>query len=221
MNESTQTSYGAGTITVHMNSSSATEIAAPDIRFGDYNAALTSCFSRKELETIDGGANAEVNIDFLMKEEIDNEGEEKQFLRAIEKAEKTYGTLHEAVYLETQATKSVDGYEYTDLEYLSEDVELQIDIPLYLAAEGRHYYVMTNDMGVCLMEEDVDADADTLSISTHSLSTSLLLYQDAREALRINRSSFRIKTEYFFIFAILVLLIIWRVVERSHKKDKK
>ncbi|MBO5620024.1 MAG: hypothetical protein J5959_00160, partial [Butyrivibrio sp.] len=108
-----------------------------------------------------------------------------------------------------------------DLEYLSGDVELQIDIPLYLVAEGRQYYMMANDMGVCQLEEDVDADADTLSISTHSLTTSLLLYQDAKEALKTKQSAFRIRAEYLFLGAILALLIIWRVVERSHKKEKK
>ena len=221
MNESTQITYGAGTITVHMNSASVSEVAAPDIRFGDYNEALMYCFSKKELEAIDAGANAEVKIDFLMKEENENEGENAQFQAAIEKAEKTYGRLHEAVYLETMASKSVDGYEYSDLEYLSGDVELQIDIPLYLVAEGRQYYMMANDMGVCQLEEDVDADADTLSISTHSLTTSLLLYQDAKEALKTKHSAFRIKAEYLFLGAILALLIIWRVVERSHKKEKK
>ena len=221
MNESTQIPYGAGTITVHMNSASVSEVAAPDIRFGDYNEALMYCFSKKELETIDDGANAEVKIDFLMKEENENEGENAQFQTAIEKAEKTYGKLHKAVYLETMASKSLDGYDYTGLEYLSGDVELQIDIPLYLVAEGRHYYIMANDMGVCQLEEDVDADADTLSISTHSLTTSLLLYQDAKEALKTKQSAFRIRAEYLFLGAIMALLIIWRIVEQSHKKEKK
>ena len=217
MNESTQVTYGAGTITAHMNSASATEIAAPDIRFGDYLHALTACFSRKELESVDGGANAVVNMDFLMVEELEDESIKTQFHKAVLDAQKSYGTMHEAFYIEADATKSLDGYDYSELEYFNDDVEMQIDIPLYLVAEGRQYYAMTNVMGVCEIEPDIDTDAVTLSISTHNMPTYLILYQDQKDMLSTKAPIFRIKAQYIFLLAILLLLIIWRVVERRHK----
>ncbi len=220
MNESTQVTYGAGTITAHMNSESVTEVAAPNVRFGDYKEALTSCFSKKELEAIDGGVNAEVNLNFRMLDELEDAAMATQFRDARIEAEKTYGNLPEGVYLEVEASKSLDGYEYTELEYFNSDVEIQIDIPLYLISEGRHFYAMSNDKGVCEIARDVDEEADTLSISTHSTPTYLLLYQDAKESLKENRPILRIKTQYLFVGAIVALLIIWRVVEHFHKKEK-
>ena len=216
MNESTQVTYGAGTITAHMNSASATEIAAPDIRFGDYLSALTACFSRKELESVDGGADAVVNIDFLMVEDLEDENVKTQFQQAVLDAKKTYGTMHEAFYIEADATRSLDGYDYSELQYFNDDVEIQIDIPLYLVAEGRQYYAMTNVMGVCEIEPDIDTDAVTLSISTHNMPTYLILYQDKKDMLNPQTPIFRIKAQYIFVVALLLLLIIWRVVERHH-----
>lgn len=218
MNESTQVTYGAGTITVHMNSESATEVAAPVIRFGNYQEALEACFSRKELEQIDEGLNADVIINYRMLDDLEDGEMKTQFQEAVAEEEKTYGTLHEAVYIEAEATKSLDGYEYTELEYFNDDVEIQFEIPLYLIAEGRHYYAMTNVMGVCELEQDVDEQADTLSIDTHNMPTYLLLYQDEKESVNNTRSIFHIKAQYLFVAAILALLIIWRVVERFHKK---
>ena len=220
MNESTQISYGKGTITILMNSESGTEVAAPAIRFGNYTQAVRASFSDKELSSIEEGANAELEFDFLMLDELEDKVIQQQLEDSVSGFEAEYGTLHKGVFFEVEAGKYLDMTEFSEIDSFSEDVEVQFDIPLYLAGENRNYYVINNVMGACEIQEDIDEDAVTLSIGTHNLSTGLLVYQDKSEALKVNAPKVHIKAQYLFAGAIVLLLLIWFLVDRRYKKDK-
>lgn len=217
MNEVTQVTYGKGVITAHMNSTSGTEVAAPTIRFGDYQKSLEACFSDKELALIENGSHAVVNLDFHMVDSIEDAYEHEQFRKAIAFEEKTYGTLHEGVFIEVEASRSVDGKEYTEFDSLFENVEIQIDVPLYLCAENRQFYIMNSDKGECVLSGDVDQEADTLSISTHELTTALLLYQDHDEMLKKITNRLQIKSQYIIAGGIALLVLVWFILDRRHK----
>ncbi len=220
MNESTQITYGKGTITILMNSESGTEVAAPVIRFGDYQQAAKASFSDKELSIIEEGANAEITLNFVMLDELENKDIQQQLEDSLSGFEAVYGPLHKGVFFEVEASKTLDMVEYTELDSLSEDVEIQFDIPLYLVGEERNYYVINDLLGVCEIEEDIDEDAVTLSVGAHNLTTSLLVYQDKSEALKTNTQKVHIKAQYLFAGAIVLLLIIWFLVDRRYKKDR-
>ena len=49
--------------------------------------------------------------------------------------------------LEVEAVKSVGNGESSEIDVLYDDVEFQYEIPKYLVAENRVYYVMTDVMG--------------------------------------------------------------------------
>ena len=98
----------------------------------------------------------------------------------------------------------------------SSDVEFQYEIPKYLVAENRVYYVMTDVMGVCELEDDIDKEADTLSVSTHDVGATMILYRDGKEEERQVKSESGIKTQYLILLAIFALGLVWWTLERRH-----
>ena len=218
MQETTQVTYGLGTITVIMSTESETEVAAPAIRFGDYYKAMSACLTAKELDEISEGKNAQVQFTCTMTDEPCNEEEISHFENGIERAEMLTGPLQSGVYFEVEAQKSVDGAEFDEITTLYDDVEVQFDIPLYLVAEKRVYYVMTDVKGVCDIQEDVDEDADTLSINTHNIGTTLILYQDGKDRKNNSGSGFMIKSQYLFVIGIIALGFAWWALEKKYRK---
>lgn len=218
MQETTQLTYGTGTVTIMESSQSKIEVAAPEIRFGDYYKAVEACFTARELEEISEGSNAALEFRYSMTDELDDEDEVQRFEEGIEKAEMLTGSLNSGVYFEVEAEKSVSGGEKSEIDTLYDEVEFQYEIPRYLVAEKRAYYAMTNVMGVCELEKDVDEEADTLSISTRDIGTTLILYQDGKENVNREHSGFAIKTQYLFLLAIVALGLVWWALERRNKR---
>ncbi len=218
MHEVTHIQYGNGYITIEMNSESQMEIAAPVIRFGDYEQATKSCFSEKELSEIFDGENANVTIDICMSDEIDNDGMKTGFEQTIMQSETEVGTLHEGVYIDVEATKNVGNSEEVSFDTLYDDVEMQLDIPRFLAREGRRYYALTDLKGAFELKKDIDEDADTLSISTHNFGMILVLYQEKNEIIGGQKQKIRISAQYVFMAAIVALVIIWFTVDRMHRR---
>ena len=219
MQETTQVSYGTGTITITESTQSEIEVAAPDIRFGDYHKAVEACFTAKELEEISEGSSAVLDFKYNMTDKPGDEDEAQSFKEGIEHAEMMTGPLQSGVYFEVEAVKSVGGEAANEIGALYDDVEFQYEIPRYLVAEKRVYYAMTNVMGVCGLEEDVDEAADTLSISTRDVGTTLILYQDGKNQNGQNNSGFMIRKQYLFLMAIVALGLIWWALERRNKRS--
>lgn len=218
MYETTQVTYGEGTITVTMSSESVTEVAAPDIRFGNYENAVRACFTAKELESISGGENAEVSFSFLMSDEIRDPEKLPLFEETIEKESAEIGVLHQGVFFDVNASKTVGFEEPEVLGGFYEDVEMQYDVPLFLVTGDREYFIITEEMGVCNLERDTDIDADTLTVSTHDIGTTLLLYQAKNESLVQTKEQLHIKSQHLFAAGIVVLIIAWLLIDRRYRK---
>lgn len=218
MQETTQVTYGAGNITVEVITESETEVVAPDIRFGDYYRAVEACFTVRELEEISEGSSAFLDFHYVMIDEPGDKSEIKHFEDGIEKAQMLTGPLNSGVYFEVEAQKSVDGNEFNDIDMLYDDIEFQYEIPRYLRAEKRVFYAMTDVKGVCNLEEDVDEDAETLSVSTHNVGTTLVLYQDGKDRAGHNKSGFTIKSQYIFALAIFALGLAWWALEKRYRR---
>ncbi len=220
MYETTQVTYGEGTITVTMSSESATEVAAPDIRFGSYDNAVRACFTAKELEAISDGQDAEVSFSFLMSDEIQDTGKLPLFEEAIEKESGKLGTLHYGVFFDVNASKTVGAEEPEALGGFYEDVEMQYDVPLFLVTGDREYFIMTEEMGACNLEQDVDIDADTLTVSTHDIGTTLLLYQTLNESLIPEKEQLHIRSQHLFAAGIIALVAMWLLIDRRYRKGR-
>ncbi len=218
MRESTQITYGDGIVSVELISESMSEIPAPAVRFGDYEQVLESCFTQKELQEIYEGDHANLTFSFTMSDNPREISEYDTLSTAVTDSAKELGKLSEGVIVKMSAIKSVGTGEENSLDNLSEDVDLQVEIPLYLIKDNREYYWITDSLGACRLYKDQDAEADTLSINTSSVGTSILLYQDAIQGTATEEDiGFCIKPQYVFVFIIVLLLALWHYVMGIYK----
>ena len=218
MRESTQITYGDGIVSVELISESMSEIPAPTVRFGDYEQVLESCFTQKELQEIYEGDHANLTFSFTMSDNPREISEYDTLSTAVTDSAKELGKLSEGVIVKMSAIKSVGTGEEISLDNLSEDVDLQVEIPLYLIKDNREYYWITDSLGACRLYKDQDAEADTLSINTSSIGTSMLLYKDAIQGTTTEEDTgFYIKPQYVFVFIIVLLLALWHYVMGIYK----
>ena len=220
MRDTTQITYGDGIVSVELTSDSTSDIPAPAIRFGDYEQLLESCFTRKELDEIYRGDHASLTFSFVMSDDPKEIDEYETISTAVRRASKSLGKLNEGFALKMKAVKSVGSGEELPLDNLIRNVELQIEIPLYLAREDRDYYLITDSLGACKIYEDYDVDADTLSVNTGTVGTSMLLYMETfRESPVADTGKDGIKPQYVFCGLIIALLALWQYITgiRRHK----
>lgn len=221
MHQVTHISYGEGTVNIVLDSSSQTEVVAPDIRFGDYSNVVTSCFTQKELDRISEGETAFLTFYFVVSDEAENELLEQQYSNAIEANEEVYGNLTEGIYVDFKASKAISDDKATDIVNFSSDVDVQMDIPLYLVREDRSYFYLSSRMGECELYEDASPDAEVLTVSTDALGSGVILYQDIGESLiEKDENLFKIKSQHLFLAGVVVLVILWFAIDHMHKNNR-
>lgn len=217
--ETTHFSYKEGTVNISLSSESLTEVAAPSVRYEDPSLLVEACFTPKELETISSGEVADVSLFFTISDDIDNDSVKNQLTFARESEEVSLGKLTEGVFLDMSSYKSVGDGAGESLTSLSEDTLITIDIPLYLIAEDRSYWVLMDHMGECILMPDMDSEPNSITIATRSFGTGVILYQDPLDSLsQQHDNSFHISSKYFIMAGIVFLAVLWVIVDRLHKK---
>ncbi|MCR5558667.1 MAG: hypothetical protein K6F75_14040 [Butyrivibrio sp.] len=219
MHEVTHISYGDGGVDVVLDSSSQTSVAAPNFRFGDYAALVSSCFTPKELDRISEGNTAEITFYFVVTDEIEDELLQEQYQGAISENESELGNLSEGILIDLSATKVIGADEPSNLVSCANDVELQMDIPLFLVKEDRSYYILADNRGEMNLLPNATPEADVVTVNTHNFCPGLLLYQDANDSLiqkEDNRLMFDMHNVCFV--GIVLLVILWIFIDHHHKK---
>ena len=216
MHESTNISYGSGNVTIIANSDSLTEVAAPIIRAGDYNELVTSCLTKKEMNEVFEGASAEIVFNYVMRDDAPSEAIKEQFYEVID-GDRTLSSYNEGFYMDVSAQKSIGSEPASDIYTLNNEIELQIEIPLFLKKDGRRYICIANNMGVCKVLDDVDVDADTFSISSDCTGNYMLLYKDASFSAVEKQFSHK-PAQYLFIIGIIALLGLWFILDKIHSQ---
>lgn len=220
MHETTHLSHDEGTVNITLNSESLYEIAAPAYRLVDYDAFLEACFTKKELELISGGQVADASINLTISEDIGDEVLKDQLSAARHKEEANQGVLSEAMYVELSAQKSVGDSSPEAISSLSEDMFLEMDIPLYLIQENRSYWVLMSNMGEAVLLPDIDSEPNTITISTHNIGTGIILYQDPLDSLsEASKEGFHLKGIHLLYAGIVLLLGVWLIITHLHKND--
>ncbi len=222
MHQVTHISYGEGNVDIVLDSASQTEVSAPEFRFGDYSEVITSCFTPRELDKISEGENAQLTFYFVAYDTVEDGEIYSQYCAAIEEIEQEIGNLNEGVYVEIDAKKAIGNEGAVPVNTLSSDVELQMDIPLYLINEDRSFYFLTSNLGTCELLEDYTPDADVMTINTDSICSGLVLYQDSLESL-IEKTDdiLHIKAQHLFVAGIVLLIGLWGLIEQLHKRNKE
>ena len=221
MHQVTHISYGEGNVDIVLDSASRTEVTAPEFRFGDYSKVVTSCFTPKELDRISKGDNAQLTFYFVVSDQADDELLESEYSYAIEENEAVLGNLNEGIYVDIDASKAFNDEDEVPVGIMSSDVDIQMDIPLYLVNEDRAYYYLSNNKGEYELFEDSTPDADVLTVNTTTISSGLILYQDSKESL-IDRTKKgeSISIQYFFVAGIVSMVALWIFIDRCHKSGK-
>ena len=220
MHEVTHISYGNGRVDVVLDSSSQTSIAAPNFRFGDYTTLVSSCFTPKELDRISEGNSAEITFYFVVTDEIEDEVLKLQYQDAIEQNETVIGNLNEGILIDVEAKKAIADDAPTNMISCANDVELQMDVPLFLIKENRSYFVLADKRGEFVLLPDATPDADVITVKTHSFVPGILLYQDPKESLLDKKdSSFRLDMRQVLFGGIVLLAILWVFIDYLHKKS--
>lgn len=221
MHQVTHISYGEGTVNIVLDSSSQTEVVAPDIRFGDYSEVVTACFTQKELDRISQGENAELTFYFVVADQAESELLEQQYTEAIAVNEEILGKLTEGIYVDVKAAKAVSGDEETRVMNLTSDVDVQMDIPLYMVREGRSYFYLPGRIGETELYQDASPDADVLTICTDALGPGVVLYQDIEDSLiDSGKEPFGIRSQHLFLAGIIALVGLWIFIEHMHRKNQ-
>jgi hypothetical protein len=192
-------------------------VAAPAIRFGNFNDAAASCFTEKELADIYGGESADLSFSFQMNDEPEDEDAYQMFLANIPPAEEGAEEYQEGVYFQVEALKSLGDQEEIPFSSFNDDVEIQLDIPLYLKWEDRDFALLTNVMGACELLSDTDEDAETLTINTHNIGSALLLYRERAKEPFPDAERARITYKHLIGIGIILLVALWFVIDRIHK----
>ena len=222
MHQVTYISYGEGTVDIVLDSTSLTEVSAPEFRFGDYSKVVTSCFTQKELDRISKGENAQLTFNFVVSDQAADEGLMDEYSSAIAENETVLGNLNEGIYVDIDATKTIEDGDSVPLANMSSDVDLQVDIPLYLVNEDRAYYYLTNNMGEYKLVEDSTPDADVLTVNTDNLSSGLILYQDSIESLIDRREKITgISLQHVMVAGIVCLVGFWFFIDHFHRNGKE
>lgn len=220
MREVTHISYGHGRVDIVLDSDSQTSVAAPGFRFGDYATLVTSCFSQKELQTIGEGELAQITFYFVVSDEIDEQELFAQYGDAILVNEGKVGDLHEGIQIDISASKSIADSEPEEFSVISKDVELQMDIPLFLVKEDRYYFFLNDKSGNYAFLEDSTPEADVLTVKTHVFTPGVLLYQDSIESLMPREdTSFKIEMRYVLFAGVVLLAGLWIFIDRLHRKS--
>ena len=217
MHESTNITYGSGSVTIVFNSESVSEIPAPVIRAGDFNELAFSCFTKKELNEINDGASAEVTFSYVMYDEAPNEKIQKQFEDFISE-DKVLQHYNNGFYVDVISFKTVGNNPEVEFTDLSHDIELQLEVPLFLRNNKYEYCCIVNNIGACKVLPDTDEEADTVSLNTDSTGCYLLLYKPID--LGKDNESHRLRDQYFFLIGIIALLGLLAFMEKLRGKEK-
>ncbi len=217
MHESTNITHGAGTVTVVFNSESVSEIPAPIIRAGDFNELAMSCFTKKELSEINDGASAEVTFSYVMYDEAPNGKIQIQFEDFI-CTDNILQQYDKGFYIDVVSFKTVGNGQEEEFTSLSNNTELQVEVPLFLRNNDYEYCCLVNNMGAVKVIPDTDEAADTISLNTDSTGCYLLLYKPS--TLDKEGQKLHLRNQYIFIIGIIALLSLWIFMEKLLNKAK-
>lgn len=196
---------------VLQNGKVALQVSSQDgIMVGTVEQILTACFSEEEIEQIKNGmtAGVQVSIVRINKEDV-SEADRNLMQTSYKNYAKSIEGLEFGDYIDIQIAIKLGDNDWKQLHELDGEVELALDIPESLLAEGRTYYIMRNHNDECTILEDLDEELQTITIVTDKFSTYAIMYTDSNvEKLNIAKVDQTQKVTPWILFGVFVLLMI-------------
>lgn len=196
---------------VLQNGKIAFQVSSQDgIMVGTVEQILTACFSEEEIEQIKNGMTAGVQASIVRINKKDvSESDRNLMQSSYNNYAKSIEGLEFGDYIDIQIATKLGDNDWKQLHELNGEVELVLDIPESLLAEGRTYYIMRNHNGECTLLEDLDEELQTITIATDRFSTYAIMYTDSNvEKLNIAQVDQTPKVTPWILFGVFVLLMI-------------
>ena len=190
---------------------------------GTVEQILMTCFSEEEIEQIKSGTTAEVRVVIIRIREDVPKQDEKVMQKTYERYTESIEGLQFGDYVDIMIETRFGDNDWQQVHELNGEVELTLNIPEQLLADGRTYFVMRNHNDKCTILEDLDEDHDTITIATDQFSTYAILYTDSVveniNLAELNQTQSVIPWMLFGVF-VLLMLAFGVLVERKRRSRR-
>ncbi len=162
------------------------EEEACTVGVADTAAAANAILTSGQIQLVQDGGTIEIRIH--MTDISGNVPQQDQDVieDAIEKAAGHYpykfSGLKSGMYVDISVMIRVGEGEWNAITHAEEPVEVVIDIPETLQAEGREYYIIRAHEGKYTFMDDLDDQSDTITIRTDRFSSYAIVFVDTGDA---------------------------------------
>lgn len=143
----------------------------------DVVAAVNAILTTQEIVQSDKGDIAEIRIDIECVDNSFPKADIDLIEKGIDDCNNEGLALGTGMYMDISIFKRTDGYEWENVNALSEPIEVSLYIPDSIKALSDEFYVMRVHGGEYKLLNDMDDNADTITVQTHLFSTYALLYK--------------------------------------------
>lgn len=149
-------------------------------RINSLKNTVNALVSKDDYEAVKNGSKIRIR---LKVSKIDNdvpESDKVVMLSALNDYSLKVEGLVLGEFINVSVLKQINDGEWEEIHDLDEEVEILLDVPENLQAEGRTFWVMRNHEGKCDMLDDLDETPETVTIKSGLFSSYALCYTDTK-----------------------------------------
>lgn len=191
----------------------------------DAVAVANAVLSGEEIARVSAGETVEIRIDVERIDERVN-GEEKKLIgQSIGEAQGEASGLTVGMYVDISMFLRRGKGEWNAVHETNEPVEIVIDMPEELSGINAYCYIVRVHAGECTLFQDLDDEAETITIETERFSTYAIAYRLAdgsagRCGLCHICPTF-LGICYFIWLAVIIAAVIIVIIVWRRRKDKE
>lgn len=149
-------------------------------RINSLKNTVNAIVNKDDYEAVKNGSKIRIR---LKVSKIDNdvpENDKAVMLSALNDYSSKVEGLVLGEFINVSVLKQINDGEWEEIHDLDEEVEILLDVPENLQAEGRTFWVMRNHEGKCDMLDDLDETPETVTIKSGLFSSYALCYTDTK-----------------------------------------
>ena len=149
-------------------------------RINSLKNTVNAIVNKDDYEAVKNGSKIRIR---LKVSKIDNdvpESDKVVMLSALNDYSSKVEGLVLGEFINVSVLKQINDGEWEEIHDLDEEVEILLDVPENLQAEGRTFWVMRNHEGKCDMLDDLDETPETVTIKSGLFSSYALCYTDTK-----------------------------------------
>ncbi|MBD5444707.1 MAG: fibronectin type III domain-containing protein, partial [Lachnospiraceae bacterium] len=143
----------------------------------DVAAAANAILTTQEIVQSDKGDIVEIRIDIKCIDDSVQNADIELIEQGIDDCSNESLVLDTGMYVDISVFKRADGYEWEPVNAINKPIEVSLYIPDSIKALSHEFYVIRVHGGEYKLLNDMDDNADTITVQTHLFSTYALLYK--------------------------------------------